>query len=229
MFFVSSRLGYWLLSCLKLNVNTVCKFWLLQKLAVHFLEGLSLCSNLSITDSQRTSSSSSLWEQKVQALATWDIPVWSRRYLSRGQCKFQWPRWGVRWLEVPHSLPLQPSYVGEHPPEEIKCIVESAYLHEELGKHLSFILPDQRSLLFPWIPQTQTQFWLSECQRTQRLLLLWFYADGTLLIMDSLRFKTHPNVEYWYQVSLCNLPPNFVLLWKRAIQRLRKRTGNWYA
>lgn len=187
MFFVSSRLGYWLLSCLKLNVNTVCKFWLLQKLAVHFLEGLSLCSNLSITDSQRTSSSSSLWEQKVQGLATWDIPVWSRRYLSPGQCKFQRPRWGVRWLGVPHSLPLQPSYVGEHPPEEIKCIVESAYLHGALGKHLwgaSFFHSSRSKIPFISMnssnPNTILTFWMPKNTKTTAVVILcwWDSVDN---------------------------------------------------
>lgn len=73
MVFVSSRLGYWVMSLLKLNGNTVCKFWLVQRLAVQFLEDSNLCSNLSLADSQKAYSFSSFPEkQKIQAFATWD-------------------------------------------------------------------------------------------------------------------------------------------------------------
>lgn len=51
MVFVSSRMDYWVVSRLKLNVNITCKFWLLEKLAVHLLKSSNLC----LTDSQRPS------------------------------------------------------------------------------------------------------------------------------------------------------------------------------
>lgn len=64
MFSVSSRLGYWVVSCLKLNVNTVWELYLAQKSAVHFSKGSSLCSNLSLADSQRASRVSSFPEEQ---------------------------------------------------------------------------------------------------------------------------------------------------------------------
>lgn len=98
MVFVISRMDYWVVSHLKLNVYRACKFWLVYKLAVHFLESSSLCSNLSQEQCcfSAPSAASFPGEQKVQAFATWDTPFWSRNYLSPGQHSFQGPRWGVR-------------------------------------------------------------------------------------------------------------------------------------
>lgn len=87
--------------------------------------------------------------------------------LSSGRCRFQSPRWGMWGLEVPDSFSLGPSYVVEHPPKEIKWIVSlpacMKYGQNIFEEHLSFMLPDQRALLLPWISQSQTWLWLSEC------------------------------------------------------------------
>lgn len=62
---------------------------------------------------------------------------------------------------VPRSLPLEPSYGGEHSPIGLSelwvCLKPwNTFFFKE---QLSFILPDERALLFSGPPQFQTQSW----------------------------------------------------------------------
>lgn len=120
--------------------------------------------------------------------------------------RFQSPRWGVRDLGIPHSLPFGPSCVAGHPPERSRqswvCLAAWSTEKTALRSRFLLCLQIRKSFYSHEFLNPKTQFWLSKCQSARHhkdycccdFMLMevcqWWAVNVRLILMRNIDTKS---------------------------------------